>query len=796
MKWKNLSKPIDQATMTPDARAALERAGFSRRDFLKGAGVMVVTFSMAGVAGKLGAQNSAPVDALEVPLDQVDSWIAIAQDETVTAYSGKCDFGQGFGTVQYQLVADELYVPQERITLIICDTALTPDQGTTSGSQSHPTEFGPNGLRQALATAREALFQMASDVLGVPVDQLTVQDGVISVISDPTQQVTYGQLIGGQQFNITVCPKAKPKDPSQYSVLGTPVPRYDIPAKVTGQYQYVQNVRLPDMLHGKVVRPPVVGATVVSVDDGSVPPDVQVVVKNDFVGVVADKEYKALLAAQALRVTWSEGVTLPNQQGLYDYMRKQPSRDSYTVLADDVDQMFLQAHDVLTATYLHPYHFHGSLASSCSVADVQGSGPNGTATIWSATQGVYPQRDSVALVLGIPQEKIRVIFVEGSGCYGLNGADTVSFDAALLSQAVGKPVRVQFTRKDEMAWGENYGPAYIVDLRAALDDAGQILAWDYAGWTLTKGNRPNAMMFPDGGPGNIITGALVGFLTPPLIPRDGVPPTSYSNNSNADSSYGAGCVNGTCGGTGTITSERVLTHTIASPFFTGPLRSPARLQNTFANESFIDEVAAFVGADPVEFRRPYLSDPRLIGVLYAAAQAANWESRPSPKPGKRRTGVVTGRGIACVLYEGGNGYSALVAEVQVDQGTGKITVTRLVASQDSGPVSNPDGLRNQMEGGALQGMSRALREEVTWDDQKITSFDWRTYPVFRVGEPLPVVETVLINPLDKPQMGAGECTITLAAAAIANAVFDATGARVRQVPLTPARVLAALEARS
>ena len=788
MKPRNLSNRIDRATtMTPDALAALERAGFSRRNFLKGAGVLIVGFSTAGWTEKLGARNSALVNPLEIDGNQVDSWIAIGGDESVTAYSGKCDFGQGFGTVQYQLVAEELYVPLDRVTLIVCDTSRTPDQGTTSGSQSTPTEFGPNGLRQALATAREALFEMASQQLGVSVDQLVVQEGVISVISDPSQQVTYGQLIGGQQFNITVRANARPKDPSQYTVLGTSVPRLDLPAKVTGQFEYVQHVRRPGMLHGKLVRPPVVGATVVSVD--SVPPGVQVVVKNDFVGVVADSQWQALQAAAALQVTWSEGVAPPSQQGLYDYMRAQPSRDSYTVLANDVDDMFARAANVLSATYLYPYQMHGSLASSCAVADVQGSGPNGTATIWSASQAVYPQRDSVALVLGIPKENIRVIFVEGSGCYGLNGADTVCYDAAVMSQAVGKPVRVQFTRKDEMAWGESYGPAYIVDLRAGLDDQGRIIVWDYQGWTLTKGDRPNATT-----PGNIITGALLGFPTPPLVPGGGDPPTSYRNNGNAASSYGAGCVNGTCGGTGTITSERVLTHTIASPFFTGPLRSPARLQNTFANESFIDEVAACVKADPVQHRLGYLSDPRLIAVLNATAQAANWDTRPSPK-GNPPTGVVTGRGIASVLYEGNNGYSALVAEVQVDQYTGNVIVTRIVAGQDSGPVSNPDGLRNQMEGGALQGMSRALREEVIWDDQKVTSIDWRTYTVFPFGEPLPVVETVLINPVDKPPLGAGECTITLVAAAIANAIFDATGARIRQAPFTPTRVLAALSTR-
>jgi len=793
MKRTHGTRFFTTAEITNDARLALERAGFSRRDFLKGTGALVVGFSIAGRLDKLGASNAALAATLDVPLNQVDSWIAIAQDESVTGYTGKCEFGQGFRTVQYQLIADELCVPLERITLVVCDTAITPDQGTTSGSQSHPTEFGPNGLRQALATAREALFAMASDELGVPVDQLSVRDGVIFVTADPSQQVTYGQLIGGERFNLMVNADAVPKDPSQYTVLGTSVPRYEIPAKMTGEFQYVQHVRLPDMLHGKVVRPPVVGATVIDVDEHSVehlPGNVRVVRVNDFVGVVADKEWQALQAAMVLQVTWSEGVALPPRADFYNYLRQQPSRDSYTVLNDDVDQRFAEAASIVAATYLSPYQMHGSIGSSGAVADVQGSGPNGTATIWSATQGVYPQRDSVALLLGIPRENVRVIFVEGSGCYGLNGADTVSFDAALLSQAVGQPVRVQLTRKDEMAWGENYGPPYSIDLRAGLNQAGDIIVWEYEGWTDTKGNRPTATT-----PGNIITGALAGFPTPPLVPGGGDPPTSYSNNGNADSSYGAGCVRGTCGGTGTVSSERILTHTIQSPFFTGPLRAPGRLQNTFANESFIDEIAASVQADPIQYRLRHLSDPRLIDVLNAAANAANWDTRPSPKPGNPPTGIVTGRGVACVLYEGNNGYSAMVIEVEVNQDNGQVTVTRVVTSQDSGPVSNPDGLRNQIEGGTLQGISRALREEVNWDDQKITSIDWMSYPVIRFGGRLPSMDTVLINRLDRLQMGAGECSITVVAGAIANAIFDATGARVRELPFTPERVLAALAER-
>jgi nicotinate dehydrogenase subunit B len=777
--------------MIPDAIETSQFAPFSRRGFLKAAGALVVGFSMTGAVKKLGAQTA---ETRATAPEQVDSWIVVAEDETVTGYVGKCDFGQGFRTVQHQLIAEEMGVSLERVKVVICDTALTPDQGVSSGSQGHPTQFGTGALRQALATAREALFQMASAQLNVPVAQLAVQNGVISMKTDPTRQMSYGKLIGGKRFNLTVSSRAVPKDATQYTILGTSVPRDDIPLKVTGEFQYVQHVRVPGMLHGRVVRPPAVGAKVVSVDESSVkalPGNVKVVVKNDFVGVVADRQWQALQAASALQVTWSTGVTLPNQAGLYDYMRKQPSRDAYTVLSDDVDPLLKQAARVVKATYLHPYQAHGSLGTSCAVADVKGTGASATATIWSATQGVYPLRDSAAMVLGIPNQNVRVIYMEGSGCYGLNAADTVSYDAAVMSQAVGRPVRVQYTRPDELAAGESYGPAYVVDLRAGVDDKGQIVTWDYEGWTLNKGNRPNATT-----PGNIYSGALLGFPTPPLVPAAATRPTAYSNNGNPASSYGAGVVGATSGGTGTVRSERILTHTIDSPFFTGPLRSPNRLQNTFANESFMDEVAAAVKADPVEYRLRHLSDPRLIEVVNAAAKLANWDARPSPKPGNGKTGVVTGRGIACVLYEGNNGYSALVAEVEVDQDSGTVTVKRFVGSQDSGPVSNPDGLRNQMEGGALQGMSRALREEVKWNDFAITSTDWRRFPVFKFGEPLPVIETVLINPLDKVQMGAGECIITIVAAAIANAVFDATGVRLRQVPFTPARVLEALASRT
>jgi nicotinate dehydrogenase subunit B len=771
--------------------------GPSRRGFLKHAGALVVGFSMAGDR-RLAAQN--PIDPTGlVDATQVDSWISIAADESITAYSGKIEFGQGFSTVQTQLIAEELFVPLSRIKIILGDTGFTPDQGVTSGSQSTVAEFRPGGLRQALDTARDALFQLASQQLDAPTSQLTVRDGVFSVKGgDPSNQVSYGQLLQGKRFNLTLNSTTVPKDPRNYTVLGTSVPRIDLPRKATGQFQYVQHVRLPGMLHGKVVRPPVVGAKVVSVDkssvDGLFGGKVQVIVKNDFVGVVADTEWNAIQAAKMLAVTWSEGDKLPDQNSLYTWMQQQSSEDSFTVNSGDTDQALTRAARIVTAQYLYPFQMHGALASSCAVADVQGgSGSRANAKIWSATQGVYPQRDSVAVILGIPKANVRVIFVEGSGCYGLNGNDSVSFDAALLSQAVGKPVRVQYSRRDEMTSGESFGPAHVANLSAGVDGSGQMIVWNFEGWSLTKGNRPNATT-----PGNIISGALAGFSTPPLVPSAAEPPTTFSNNDNAAAAYLRGGVGGNVpGGTGTIASEKVLNHLIASPFFTGPLRSPERLQNTFANESFMDEVAAAVFVDPVQYRLRHLSNSRLIDVLNAAANAANWETRPSPKPGNPKTGVVTGRGVSCVLYEGNNGYSAMVAEVSVDQDAGTITVIRLVASQDSGPVSNPDGLRNQMEGGALQGLSRVLREEVQWSAASgaITSFDWRTYPVLEFGDPLPEIVTVVLNPLDVPQLGAGECTITTVAAAIGNAVFDATGTRLRQAPFTPARVLVALRRR-
>ena len=755
----------------------------SRREVLKRTGALVVSFALtpSDIFGQ------AVASLVGNPSKEVDGWLSIAADGTVTAFTGKCELGHGLYTAQTQLVAEELGVPMDRIKLIQCVTGTTPDQGVTSGAQSHPQNFNHANLALAAATARETLVQMASTHWGVPADRLTPGNGVVR---HQERTISYGELIGGKKFSIALNPNAKRKSPREWTILGNPIKRLDLPEIVAGRFEYAHNVRVPGMVHGRVVRPPTVGATVASsVSDiessvNAMPGFIKVVVKKDFVGVVCEKQWQAVQAANQLKVQWKPGPTLPAQASFYDHMRTLPSRDTYLVDSKDVDATLAKAAQVVRSTYLHPYHMHGSIGASCAVADVKAD----SATLWSPTQGVYPQRDSCAMLLGMKPQQVKVIYARGSGCYGINGADTVSYDAALLSQAVGRPVRVQLSRKDEMA-NENFGLAFVVDQRVGLDAAGNIMAWDYESWSPTRGGRPGYAQ-----PGNQITGYLAGFQPVPFAPRTPAPPPTgpLANGSNVVPSYVTGTVDGAAGGTGTVKCERMLSRIVESPFWTGPLRSPSRLQNTFAHESMMDELAAAAKADPVEYRLRHLRDPRLRGVVQAAAKAANWQTRPSPNrelgTGTANPVVASGRGIACVLYEGDNGYCAMAAEVDVHLDTGVVDVKRLVMALDSGPISNPDGLRNQAEGGALHGMSRALFEEVTWDNEKVTSVDWRTYRTFPVGFKIPKLETVLINTLEAEACGAGETSITVTAAAIGNAIFDATGVRLRQVPFSPERI--------
>ena len=759
----------------------------SRRDFLKTSGALVVSFSANSLLGSY-AMGQGPFDTHRSHIDpaQLDSWIAVSADGTVTAFSGKCDFGQGMLTVQTQLVAEELCVPLRSVKIVQCDTALCPDQGTTSGSQSTPTNFNLRNLAQAAATAREALIDLAAKQFNESANQLTVAEGIITGKSG--HRVMYAALIGSRRFNVPLNAAATRRSPDRWTVLGKPVPSLDRVALMTGQFEFVHNIRVPGMLHGRVVRPPGVGATVSSVDESSVrgiPGFIKVVVRKNFVGVVAEKQWQAIQAARQLKVDWGSGRELSAQGSFYDTMRKQPSEDSLLVDSKDLEQQLSRASTVMRATYAYPYQMHGSVGTSCSVADVKGD----RATIWSATQSVYPTRSIVAKILALPLDNVRVIYVRGSGCYGLNGADTVSLDATLLSHAVGRPVRVQLSRQDEMAW-ENFGAACVIDQRAGIDQSGAVVAWTCENWQTSRGGRPGYDQ-----PGNVITGTLLGYEPETITPHAASPAKEQvRNRSNAVPSYFAGCVGDQCAGAGTIRSERVLTHDVDSPFFTGPLRSPLRLQNTFAHECFMDEIAARIKADPVSLRLKHLRDERVINVVKAAAKAAEWESRPSPKSSIPRSGVVSGRGIACVAYEGNNGYAALVAEVGVDLASGQVHAKRFVVAIDAGPASNPDGLRNQTEGGILQGMSRALGERVTWDSRRVTSFDWETYNSLYLDLAAPKIEVVLVNRANVPALGAGETAITLVAAALGNAIFDATGVRLREAPFTADRVRAELHA--
>jgi nicotinate dehydrogenase subunit B len=751
---------------------------FTRRAFLAGTGALVVAIGAPRLLNPKAAyaalEDDFPIGPASIDPTQIDSWVAIGGDGRVTIFTGKEEQGTGVATAQLQVAADELDVPLSRIRLIDSDTSRTPDQGTSSASQSLLTEYGPSGVRQACAEARAALLAMAAVQLNAPVSSLTVSDGVVSVSGIASRSVSYASLIGGKKFNLTETGKAVPKPFTAYKVVGTSVPRIEIPDIVFGSYTYVPDIRVPGMLYARMVRPPTLDSTLVRVGDfkGGAPKGlVRVVVKDNFVAVVSKSEWGAVQAAQALEVTWKT-APLPSFESFYDNLVEQsPTSDQVVVDTGDVDQKIGDATRRLSATYKYPLQMHGPLGASASTAWVKDT----TATVWTSSQGVYPLRAMLATALNLPARNIRVIFVEGSGHYGMCGADNVSLDAAVISQAVGAPVRVQYSRSDEHQW-ENYGSPFVWALRGAVDtSSGQakVSAWDRAAWTATRGGRP-------GPPGNLPSGILLGFPEPPLPGSPPPTPSSAPNvpdNSNSLPAY-------------RIPSQRVITHTGRHTFLNAPLRSPSRIQNTFANESFMDELAHAAGADPLEFRLAHLTDPRLIAVTNAAAKMAGWEPRPAAsKIGKGR--FLRGRGISSVIYEGNNGYNGLVVSVTVDTKTGKVSVDHAWAAQDSGPAVNPNGMRAQAEGGLMQGISRTLIEQLKWGPNGITSRDWVTYPVIRF-EAMPSFEFQIISRTDQPVHGAGEVLITNVPAAIGNAIFDATGKRIRELPMTPARVRAAL----
>jgi CO/xanthine dehydrogenase Mo-binding subunit len=610
---------------------------------------------------------------------------------------------------------------------------------------------------------------MAADRIEATVDDLVVNDGVISVRGAPTSSpsVSFATLIGGKRFNLPITGNAKLKQPDEYRVTGTSVPRVDLPNKMTGLASFVQDLRIPGMLHGRVIRPAGVCAQLQSIDESSIrhlPGIVKVVQNGNFAGVVAEREEQAIRAARLLRVNWQVEECLPSMEELYTYLRNLPATDTVVAEQGNVDAAMPSAVQRLEATYYQPYHNHASIGPSCAVADVR----DGQASVWCSTQGVYQLRGALAQLLGMEPEQIQVIHVEGAGCYGHNGFDDAAADAALLSQAVGRPVRVQWSRHDENVW-EPKGPAMIMNVQGGLDAGGKIVAWDYGVWTPTHSSRPG------GQAGNLLAGQQVS------------PPFTASRNwrgggdRNAQHTY-------------TFPHNRVVAHWLASsPIRQSSYRSLGGYANTFANESFMDELAAAAGVDAVEFRLRHLDDPRAIEVIRRAAEHAGWQSRPSPQAsGNER--IVSGRGIAYAQYEAKDAYIATIAEVDVERESGLVRVKRIVVAHDCGLVVNPDGLANQIEGNIIQAMSRALKEQVTFDRTRITSVDWLSYPILTFTE-TPVIEVVIFNRPDQPPLGAGESSTVTAAPAIANAIFDATGHRVRAVPFTPERLRASIESK-
>ena len=692
----------------------------------------------------------------------LDDWLAIRTDGTITAFSGKVELGTGVRTALAQIVAEELDVPLERVQMVMGDTALTPDEGYTAGSMT--IQSSGTALRQAAAEARRAMLIMASEQLDANLDELSVLDGVITVVHDPKRSVTYAELMGGKLFDLPVTGQAPLKPPERYRIVGTSMPRQDLPRKVMGQPSFIQDLKLPGMLIARLVRPPSPAAKLVAVDEGSVkdiPGLIKVVQRGNFIGVLAEHEEQAIQAAKQLKVEWQEAPLYPRMPDLFTALRSQPSEDSILVEQGDLERAFAGAAQQLHATYCQPYHAHASLGPSCAVARVE----DDQVTVWASTQGPYPLRGALAELLDLPLENVHLIHVEGAGCYGQNGSDDVAADAVILSQAVGRPVRVQWTRRDEFVW-EPKSPAMVIELHGGLDRQGNVVAWDYHVWSPSHARRPR------------VAAQLVAAQ---LISGEAAPQARFSFGAerNAPTNYSFG-------------NQRVTVHYVPDSFLrVSSFRSLGGAANTFANESFMDELAAAAGVDPVEYRLRYLTDPRERAVLMAAAEKAGWTLRARPSPSSPESTLAEGRGVAFTRYENDQAIVASIAEVQVEKSTGAVQLKRIVVAQDCGLIINPDGVKNQIEGNVIQSLSRALKEEVRFDEREIMSVDWQTYPILTFSE-VPEIEIVLVNRPDQPAVGVGEPSTVTTAAAVANAIFDATGVRLRQLPYTPERVRSAM----
>jgi nicotinate dehydrogenase subunit B len=738
-------------------------ARVSRRWFLATGGVLIVGLGL-DTPGRAGAQSLPDADRfLGKPLapDAVDSFLAVHRDGSVTAFVGKVDIGTGGRIAMRQLLGEELDIPLERIAMIEGDTALTPNQGATAGS--YGIARGGVQLRRAAATARQALLGLAAQRLGRPVDGLQVADGVVRA-ADGSGSVAYGELIGDRAFNLRVDAAAPLKHPDRFRFIGRSLPRPDLPAKITGAHRHLHDLVLPGMLHARVIRPPAQGASLVSVDEASIAGigSARVVRIQSFLAVVAEREWDAVRAARALRTRWSAGTGLPEHAKVFEAMRASPVvRDQDISRRGDLGALYAPPAGTrtLAAAYRWPMQSHGSIGPSCGVADVRAD----RVTVWSSSQNVHGFQGTCARLLGVERDRVRVIYMDGAGSYGPNGADDAAAEAALLSRAVGRPVRVQWSRQEEHGLDPK-GPAQLLELRAAVDPDGEVTAWETQAWLpIATANLPNI----------------------PLLAPDaaGIPQTPGRSTGliyqNVDPPYA-------------MPNLHAVVHWLPdAPLRTSALRAPGKIANTFAVESFTDEIAALAGVDPLEFRLRRLGNPRGIEALRRVAGRMGWQPRPSPRPLDPRAAVLSGRGLAYVHYKHEETIVAMGMEVAVERATGRIRVTRVVCAHDCGLMINPDCVQAQVEGNILQTLSRALHEEVAWNRDRVTTVDWASYPILTFPE-VPRLEFELIQRLDQPPLGAGEAASTPVAAALGNAVFDATGVRLRTVPFRPARVKAAL----
>ena len=733
-----------------------------RRRVLAGGGALIVSFSLADAFAQdqPAAPPPSPSGSLKTsPL--LDSWIRIDADGSITVFTGKAELGQGFKTAFQQIAAEELDVPFESLNVITADTRFTANEGYTSGSNSMK-ESG-TAIQNASAQARALLLTEAARRLDLPAETLRTENG--AVIAPDGRRLGYGALVAADMLHVQAQPKSKLKDPSSFKVMGQPVPRVDIPAKVTGGAAYVQDMRLPGMVHARVVRPPSYRAQLTDCDTSAVeklPGVVRVIRDGNFLAVVARKEFQSIKAMNALSAAakWKETAALPKQDDLLRVLTSLPSQDSTIFERTDPSAL---GQKTIEATYTRPYQAHGSIGPSCAVAQFT----DGAMTVWTHTQGVYPDRQAIAEMLRMPPASVRCIHVEGSGCYGHNGADDAAADAALIARALpGTPVRVQWMREQEHAW-EPFGPAMVTKLKASLDGAGVISDWNFEVWSNTHSMRP-------GGAGSMLAAQHMAqpFTVPAPKP---IPLPEGGGDRNAIPIY-------------KFPNVHVVHHFIpAMPLRISAMRSLGAYHNVFSTESFMDELAVAAGADPVEFRLKHLDDPRGRDVIEKAAQGFGWQKGRKAPQGH-------GFGFAFARYKNLAAYCAVATEVEVNRETGRPRLVRAVAAVDSGQVVNPDGLINQIEGAILQSMSWTLYESVTFDDTRITSIDWQTYPILRFDAVPDSVEVHVINRPGQPFLGSGETGQGPAAASIANAIADATGKRLRHLPLTRKRIKDAIDA--